>query len=127
MFKRAIVRPPATNFAEGLTTVDLGKPDFDLALKQHEAYCRALQDRGLELTRLPPDEHFPDSTFVEDTAVVTEGGAVITRPGAASRLGEVESVAEVLGESYPQLHFIRAPGTLDGGDVCETGNHFFIG
>ncbi len=83
MFTRAIVRPPGANFADGLTGVDLGKPDYELALAQHEAYCRTLEACGLSLIRLPPDERYPDSTFVEDTAVLTARGVVITQPGAA--------------------------------------------
>ena len=85
--------------------------------------------------RLEADERYPDSTFVEDTAVLVaaqklprdEGLAVLTRPGAPSRAGEVESIAEALSRFYPHLHSVAAPGTLDGGDVCEAGDHFFIG
>lgn len=127
MFTRAIVRSPGANFADGLTSVDLGKPNYELALEQHEAYCRALEDCGLRLTRLAADHRFPDSTFVEDTAVLTEGGAVITRPGAPSRLGEIEEIRSVLLDHCPRLFEIREPGTLDGGDVCEAGDKFFIG
>jgi len=126
-FTRAIVRRPSENFAGGLTTVDLGKPDYELALRQHGAYCRALETCGLSLTRLEPDERYPDSTFVEDTAVLTQRGAVIARPGAASRTGEIEEIKTVLSERYAQIREIREPGTLDGGDVCEAGERFFIG
>ena len=86
-FPRAIVRPPARNFADGLTTVDLGVPDVDLALEQHAAYCSALVRHGCEVIALPADPGFPDSTFVEDTALILPGlGAILTRPGAARRL-----------------------------------------
>ncbi len=115
------------NFAEGLTSVELGKPVYDLAMRQHQAYCHALQSFGLTLTRLGPEKEYPDSTFVEDTAVLTPQRAVITRPGAASRTGEIESIKPVLGRYYSQLYSIFEPGTLDGGDVCEAGDHFFIG
>jgi dimethylargininase len=124
---RAIVREPSANFAEGLTRVALGAPDFARALEQHEAYCAALEQCGLTLTRLAADERYPDSTFVEDTAVLTERWAILTRPGAPSRDGEVESIKNVLAKFYSELHSIREPDTVDGGDVCEAGNHFFIG
>ena len=124
---RAIVRPPSANFSEGLTTVSLGAPVYQLALKQHEAYCAALERCGLELVRLEPDERYADATFVEDTAVLTERCAILARPGAASRVGEVMAMQKVLAQFYSELHFIEGPGTLDGGDVCEAGNHFFIG
>lgn len=127
MFTRAIVRPPATDFADGLTTVNLGRPDYELALQQHEAYCRTLENCGVKLTRLAPDERHPDSTFVEDTALLVKQRAVIARPGATSRLGEVEEIKAVLRNHFPQLYEIREPGTLDGGDVCEARDMFFIG
>ena len=127
MFTRAIVRPPAPNFAEGLTTAGLGAPDYEKALAQHEAYCAALERSGLTLIRLDRDPKFPDSTFVEDTAILTERGAILTRPGAPSRSGEVENMRQVLIDYFPSLQTIQAPGTLDGGDVCEAGDHFFIG
>jgi dimethylargininase len=127
MFTRAIIRPPAPNFADGLTTVDLGTPSYERALEQHEAYCQALERCGLRLTRLAPDPEYPDSTFVEDTAVLTSKCAVIARPGAVSRTGEVESIKEALTQFFPSIHSIQSPGTVDGGDVCEAGEHFFIG
>ena len=72
MFTRAIVRPPAPNFAEGLTTANLGAPDYERALKQHEDYCVTLAQCGLKVIRLEPDPLYPDSTFVEDVAILTE-------------------------------------------------------
>lgn len=124
---RAIVRLPAANFAAGLTTADLGAPVYARALEQHDEYCAALERCGLALLRLAAAERYPDSTFVEDTAVITERGAILTRPGAASRRDEVTSIGAALAQFYPALQSIREPGTLDGGDVCKTGNHFFIG
>jgi dimethylargininase len=127
VFTKAIVRPPCANFADGLTSVDLGKPDYELALEQHDAYCRALEACGLSLTRLPPDDRYPDSTFVEDTAILTPQGAVIARPGAAGRLGEIDYVVPVLQNFFTRFYAIHETGRLDGGDVCEAGDHFFIG
>jgi dimethylargininase len=126
-FTHAIVRPPADTFADGITASGLGAPDLALALKQHQAYCRTLEQLGLSLDRLPPDPEFPDSTFVEDAAIVTAKGAVLTRPGAPSRAGEVAALGVALGRWFSGMGTIRQPGTLDGGDVCEAGDHFFIG
>ncbi len=125
--RHAIVRPPCDSFAEGLTTAGLGPPDLALARAQHQAYCEALLKCGVALTWLPADPRFPDSTFVEDTAVLTPRGAVLTRPGAASRSGEVESIRPALEPFYQILREIESPGTLDGGDVCEAVDHVFIG
>ena len=127
MFTRAIVRPPARNFAEGLTSAALGVPDYGRALEQHEAYCTAFLRCGLELTRLEPDAGYPDSTFVEDVAIVTRTLAILTRPGAPSRTGEVESMRRPLADLFGTVLEIQAPGTVDGGDICQAGDHFFIG
>lgn len=127
MFQHAIVRPPGSNFASGLTTAALGAPDYALALQQHDQYCAALERCGLTLTRLPIDEDHPDSTFVEDTAILTAHCAILTRPGAPSRAGEVAAMRQALAQFFPAIQTINAPGTVDGGDVCEAGSHFFIG
>jgi dimethylargininase len=130
MFKHAIVRIPGENFADGLTDVSLGSlgtPDLGRALAQHAAYRQALAACGLELTVLEKDLRFPDSTFVEDTAVLVPGAAILSRPGADSRLGEVEAILPHLLPRFPRHYRITAPGTLDGGDICEAGSHFFIG
>jgi len=98
-----------------------------VALSQHAAYCRALEACGLELIPLPADIQHPDSTFVEDTAVLTTQSAILARPGAVSRRGEVAGIRETIGCFFPSIREIAAPGTLDAGDVCEAGSHFFIG
>jgi dimethylargininase len=127
LFKRALVRPPSAGFEKGLTTAHLGPPVLERALEQHERYCEALERCGLELTRLAADPHFPDSTFVEDTAVLAGRCAVMTRPGAASRQGEVAAVRRALEPFYESYREIEAAGTLDGGDVCEAEGRYFIG
>lgn len=127
-FTRAIVRPPARNFADGLTTVDLGVPNVDLALAQHSAYCAALVRHGCTLIELPADDRYPDSTFVEDTALILPGrSAILTRPGAESRAGEVEAIRSAVLSYFLGTPQIEAPGTLDAGDVCEVGSRAFIG
>ena len=127
MFTRAIVRTPGINFAQGLTSVDLGIPRYDQVLAQHARYCEALVACGLATTTLEADLDYPDSTFVEDTAVLTARCAVLTRPGAQSREGEVAAMRPVLRNSFPVTQEIERPGTVDGGDICEAEDHFFIG
>ena len=124
---RALVRPPAETFDTGITSAALGPPAVELALSQHDAYCRTLERLGVTLIRLPPEPAFPDGTFVEDAAIVTSRGAILTRPGAPSRAGEVDSIHAALESWFVGLDQIAAPGTMDGGDVCEAGSHFFIG
>lgn len=127
MLTRAIIRSPSRNFADGLTTSGLPAPDYALAVKQHDEYCLALQSLGLRLTRFPADERYPDSTFVEDTAIVAERVAVITRPGAPSRRSEVDDITQTLNQFYPRVQAITDPATVDGGDVCQVEDRFFIG
>jgi dimethylargininase len=127
LFTKAIVRQPGSNFDGGLTTVDLGRPVFDLVLEQHRHYCDALVECSLALTILEADLLHPDSTFVEDTAIITPRGAVLTRPGAPSREGEVDAIRNTVLAYFPNPLAIDAPGTVDGGDICEAEDHFFIG
>jgi dimethylargininase len=126
-YRRAIVRPPGRNFADGLTSALLGAPSFDAALEQHGRYCDALRACGLELTSLEAEPEHTDGTFVEDAAIVTARGAILTLPGARSRAGETASVGAALIRFYPELAHIDPPGTVDGGDVCEADGHFLIG
>ncbi len=126
MYTKAIVRRPGRNFARGITTSNLGKPDFGKAMEQHAAYCDALIRCGVELTVLEADERYPDGCFVEDTAVVNSRVVVISRPGAASRMGEEEEIAQVLA-GFGATESITPPGTLEGGDVLRAENHYYIG
>ncbi len=126
MYTRAIVRRPGRNFANGITTSNLGQPDFIKALEQHAAYCDALTRCGVELTVLEADERYPDGCFVEDTAVVNSKVKVISRPGADTRRGEEEAIALVLA-GFGTTESITPPGTLEGGDILRAENHYFIG
>ena len=127
MLTHALLRLPGANFAAGLTQAGEGAPDPELALEQHRAYCEALSDCGLSLTVLPADPAHPDGCFVEDTALVTERGAIVMRPGAPSRRGEADVIEAALKGLFPDIARIRAPGTVDAGDVCEADGHFLIG
>ena len=116
---RSIDRCELTHLAR--TPIDYGR-----AVEQHAAYEDCLRTLGCRVERLPAEDDMPDSVFVEDTAVVFDEIAVITRPGAASRRGEVESVKQALG-MHRRLAFIQPPGTLDGGDVLVTPGKVFVG
>jgi dimethylargininase len=121
-----ITRKPCTRFSEGITTANLGVPDYQLALQQHVAYINALKSCGLEVIELEADENFPDSCFVEDVAVIANEVAVITNPGAAARNAETALMIPVL-QQFRKLDFIQSPGTLEGGDVIQIEKHFYIG
>ncbi len=127
MFTKAIVKTPCRNLIKGLSMSNLGKPDYSTALKQHGRYIEAIIKCGLKVTELEADEQYPDSVFIEDTALVSSDWAVITNPGAFSRKGEVKAIKKILTEKFRIIEEIRHPGTLDAGDVMKVDNHYFIG
>jgi dimethylargininase len=100
--------------------------DVEKARQQHAAYEAVLRNLGVGIVRVPLQDDMPDAVFVEDTAVVVDEGAVMTRPGAASRRGEVAGVAEAL-RPYRDLAWIVEPGTVDGGDVLRIGKRVYVG
>lgn len=100
--------------------------DVERASAQHRQYEDCLAALGCQIHRLPAEPDLPDSVFVEDTAIVLEELAIITRPGAVSRRPETSSVA-VAVQTYRKLATVEVPGTLDGGDVLRVGKVLFIG
>jgi len=100
--------------------------DVARAVAQHAAYERCLERRGYTLVRIDEAPDCPDAVFVEDTAVVLDEVAIVTRPGAESRRAEVGAVATVL-QRYRPLRRIEGPATLDGGDVLRIGRTVFVG
>jgi len=127
MFTKAIVRTPSASMINGITSAGLGTPNFELALKQHQKYIKALEACGLEVIVLPPLEDFPDSCFVEDVALLTKKCAVITRPGAFSRREETKYMQAPIEIFFKNIEFIKLPGSLDAGDVMQVGSRFYIG
>ncbi len=127
MFKKAIVRTPGKSIINGLSTANLGTPDYQKALEQHKEYIKALEACGLEVLILPADERFPDSTFVEDVALLTPECAIITNPGASSRKGEIAKIKGVLNIFYSKIEQVKDPGTVEAGDIMMVGTHFYIG
>ncbi|NVO10252.1 MAG: N(G),N(G)-dimethylarginine dimethylaminohydrolase [Bacteroidales bacterium] len=127
MFTRAIVRKPCKNMVNGITSADYGIPSYENALYQHSNYVEVLKKCGLQVHVTESNEQFPDSVFVEDTALLTPSFAVITNPGAQSRKGEVVEMEATLKKFFPTIEHITSPGTLDAGDVMMVGRHFYIG
>lgn len=130
MFKNVIVRKPSKSMVNGITSApELGKPNYELALKQHENYTKALESCGVKVTILEAMEEFPDACFVEDTAVLTKNCAIISNPGALSRQKESGYMVDTIKKFYSddKIEYITSPGTMEGGDVMMVGNHFYIG
>ena len=123
----AIVRDVSASLANcELSFVQRHPIDIDNARAQHREYCAALAKLGCELLQLPALDAMADAVFVEDTAVVVDEVAVMTRPGAATRRGEGASVAAALS-AHRNVLAIAEPGTLDGGDVLRIGRRIFVG
>ena len=123
----AIVRDASDALAEcELSFVERSPIDLALARRQHATYVAALEAAGCEIRQAPSLQTMADAVFVEDTVVVVDELAVLTRPGAESRRGEVASMAETLRPLRP-LAWIEAPGTIDGGDVLRIGRNVYVG
>jgi dimethylargininase len=127
-FTHAITRKPAGSIVNGLRAVDTGTPSLDLMRQHHADYIVALRSTGATVIELDPLEAFPDSVFVEDTALCLPEGAVIMRPGAPSRLGEAAAMAPHLAALYGDVRLIEgADSFIEGGDILTTEREILIG
>ncbi|KFM64094.1 N(G),N(G)-dimethylarginine dimethylaminohydrolase 1, partial [Stegodyphus mimosarum] len=113
-----------TNVAELLGEIDLIE-----ARKQHEELCKTLRELGVDVIELPPDESQPDCVFVEDTAIVCNGTALICRPGLPTRQKEVDIVRTIIKKelNLPIVDIANPEAMVDGGDILFTGREFFVG
>ena len=129
-FSHVIIRRPGKSLSNGITSApELGQPIYERAIEEHYDYEHALEQCGVDVSVLPALEQFPDSCFVEDPAVITRCGAIITNPGADSRNGEKDEIEPAVRRFFDDEHVkhIVSPGTLDGGDVMMVGDHFYVG
>ncbi len=123
-----LVRPPSPRLADGeLTHLERVPVDAGLAREQWAAYVEVYRTRGWDVRELPAADDHPDGVFVEDTVVVFGDLAVLTRPGAASRRGEVATMRAVVEASGLEVAAIEAPGALEGGDVLKIGSTAYVG
>ena len=126
-FTRAITRLPAHSIVNGLRAEDVGNPDHEQMLKDHAHYVATLKEAGASVTELPAVEAYPDSVFVEDVALCLPEVAILMRPGAPSRLGEVSEMAPALRDVYEQVLEIEGPGFIEGGDILTTSGEILVG
>lgn len=126
-FTRAITRRPARSVVDGLRAEDHGTPDFDQMLKDHEHYVATLRETGAEIIELPALEEFPDAVFVEDNALCLKNCAILMRPGAVPRRGEVAIIAPSIRTQYDDVYEITGPGFIEGGDILTTSREILIG
>jgi dimethylargininase len=127
-FTHAITRRPSPRITAGLRAVDTGTPDLAAMLADQSAYIAALQATGATVITLDPLPAFPDSVFVEDTALCLPEGAVLMRPGAPSRRGEVAEIAPALRALYTDLQAITGEDSfIEGGDILVTETEILVG
>lgn len=126
-FTRAITRRPSKSIINGLRAEDIGTPSFDQMLMDHAHYVETLRSTGAEVIELPALEEYPDAVFVEDTALCLPEGAILMRPGAPSRMGEVAHMAPTLRGIYQNVAQIQGPGHIEGGDILVTGREILVG
>lgn len=124
----ALVRPPTADLTRGIVTHIARTPvDVELASEQHAGYCDALAAAGWTVHAVEAAPGCPDAVFIEDTVVVVDGTAVLTRPGAPSRRDEVAGVENAVRTLGLELGRIEGSGTLDGGDVLQVGDRVYVG
>lgn len=127
-FTHAITRQPGHSITAGLRAVDTGTPDLALMRQHHADYVAALKSTGATVVELPALEAYPDSVFVEDTALCLAEGAVVMRPGAPSRLGEAAEMAPTLQSLYGTvLRISGADSHIEGGDILTTETEILVG
>ena len=127
--RHALVRRPSPRLAAGLVTHIERSDDVDVdrALAQWLAYVDALRDAGWTTHEVAAADDCPDSVFVEDTMVVYDDLAVISRPGALERRPETAAAEDAVRAQGYRTARIEAPGTLDGGDVLKHGGTVWVG
>ena len=126
-FTHAIVRQPAKSIVKGLRAVDIGSPDYDQMICDHNDYVEALVSAGVKVISLTALDKFPDGQFVEDTALCLPEAVILMRPGAPSRLGEVCEIAPKLRALFNDVYEIKKPGHIEGGDILVTGKEILVG
>ncbi len=126
-FSEAIVRRPAPSATRGLRAKDRGAPDIARMMDDHAAYVRALEGAGARVHVLNALDAFPDGMFVEDVALCLPEGAVLLKPCAPSRAGEVREMQPELAAHFDDIRAIRGRGTIEGGDILVTPREILVG
>ena len=126
-FSHAITRLPSESVVNGLRFDDIGSPNFEKMLLDHKDYSLALREAGAEIIELPPLQSFPDSTFVEDTVLCLSNLAILMRPGAPSRTGEVSEIESTIRELFDNVLRIEKPGLIEAGDILTTETEVLVG
>lgn len=127
-FSHAMTRLPAASILDGLRAVDTGAPDLGIMLRHHADYAAALAETGATIIQLPALPAYPDSVFVEDTALCLPEGAVIMRPGAPTRFGEAAEMAPHISQLYGDVRYIAGQNSfIEAGDILMCESEVLVG
>ncbi len=126
-FTHALCREPARSVTQGLRLEDLGNPDFDALCRQHDIYIEALKEAGATVNIMPARKAYPDSVFVEDTALVLDGVAILLNPGAPSRAREPKVLLEDGASYFNSVIQTEFSGPIDGGDILVFDDVIMVG
>lgn len=126
-YTHAIVCSPGKSYKNAISSNDENKNiDIEKAQFQHQEYCKILEKIGLKLVKLPTNENYPDSCFVQDPCVVFGNTALITKQKATSRNGEGKAIQKVI-KLFKDIQIMDGQATMDGGDAMVTSSKVFIG
>lgn len=101
--------------------------DIEEARRQHRSYVEVLRRCGVDtVVELAANRDLPDSTFIEDTAVVLDEVAIQASMGAEARRPEPAGIVPALRE-FREIVPIERPATLEGGDVVLAGRTLIVG
>jgi len=125
--KSAVVRSISSNYSKALSNYFGTKtPNQKEAIGSHNAYVTALRAHGTEVTVLPELPNFPDSCFVEDTAVMVDGKAIIPNMGHPTREGEQQAVMDHMS-NFAEIIRMPKGAKLDGGDIIFFDDRYLVG
>ena len=94
-------------------------PNFNKAILDYEKFVSLLKSFGIELHYLPEDNSTSlDSIYTHDPCIISNNGIIICNMGKKARLAEPNTIEKFFKSiQIPILGKIKAPGTLEGGDV----------
>ena len=127
MYKNTVLKTTSETFVDGLSLSEIGIPIYNHSTEQHKIYEELRKKNDFEINVLPENYNFPDSSFVEDIAVLTPTFVVMSNSDVPARMEEIFEMEPILNSFYDKIYYIQEPGTLKGEDVLQIDHHFYIG
>ena len=94
------------------------QPDFNSAIDEYKNFIESLGEA--QINNFPFDETVSiDSIYCRDASIATNFGMILCNMGKGGRIDEPKShKQEFIKRNIPIFGEIKAPGTLEGGDVA---------